>query len=146
MDKEMKKIKLKVMGEKIVVPLDILEINNIDESMSRAGYLMAYWGEILSQAEKEFSLAESHYRNWRANEGRKHETGKEKMTIAKIENLINSDPKFLQYKEALATAQYNVSVLLRFYDALKTQAYILPSKGARKREEMKALGMSTKGK
>lgn len=141
-----KKVKLVVEGKKIVINFEDLDIHDVDDSMRKIGSRIAYWGKVLSQAEREKSLAESYYRAWRAEAGKEILSNEKGLAEWKVNQRINSDPTFLKLKKDLASAEFNVSVLCRFYEALKAQAPLLPSKGARERDQHLYQGMTTKKK
>lgn len=141
-----KNVKLVVEGKKVVVPFEHLNIHDVDDSMTKISHRIAHWGRMLAKAEREKELADSYYRAWRAEAGKEILSKEKGRAEWKVNQEINSHPTFLKLKKNIATAQFNISVLLRFYDALKTQAFILPSKGARDRDQLGSYGMVTKKK
>lgn len=143
MKKKSDKIKLVVNGEKVKIPLTTLEIKSVDKSMRQISSKIARWGKVLAEAERERDMTNAFYRQWRARRG-KEINAKGKLSEWKLNQQINSETIFLELKQTIADAEFNVSVLARFYEALNKQAFILPSLGAKKRSELKSMGMTTK--
>lgn len=137
------KVKLIVNGKKVVIEFKQLLITDIDDSMKKNSYKIAYWGKVLAEAEREAKQADNYYRHWRGVEGKKiaEET---KIAEWKIKQELESTNEFIKIKDAIAKAQYNVDVLAHFYEALVRQSFILPSKGVRERNEKSSMGMTTK--
>jgi len=138
------KIKLKVNGQNVMVPVKTLKIVSIDKAMRQISSKIAHWGSVLADAERERDMANAFYRQWRARQGKELLDANPKMSEWKINQELNSDSKFIALKEAIADAEFNVSVLARFYEALNKQAFSLPSIGARKRKEVESMGITTK--
>lgn len=139
-----KKVKLVVEGKKVVVPFDDLNIDNVDDSMRRISHRIAHWGRILAKAEREKRLADSYYRSWRAKAGEEILSKEKGLAEWKVNQKINSNPTFMKIKKSIHDADFNVSVLARFYEALIQQSFILPSKGAKERDQINSMGMTTK--
>jgi hypothetical protein len=143
--KELDKIKLVVDGKKATVPFNLLKINDVDDSMRKIGYETAYWGRLLAKAEREHSLCEIQYRNWRAKETEKLISENNKLAEWKVKTIVESGELFVKFKEAIVNAKFNVNVLERFFQALNNNAFILPSKGKREYENSKNYDIATKG-
>ncbi len=143
--KVIEKIKLVVDGKKISVPLTTLKIKSIDKSMRQIAAKIAHWGAVLAEAERERDMANAFYRQWRARKGKKV-CGDSKMPEWKLNQELNSETLFIELKQKIADAEFNVSVLARFFEALNRQAFNLPSIGARKRSRLQTMEMTTKKK
>ena len=65
----------------------------------------------LAEAEREQIQADAHYRAWRAKETLTRAAKKDKPPEWKVRAGIESSDGFLRLKEAIAQAQYNVTLL-----------------------------------
>ena len=136
---------IKVQGEP--VDLDVkadLPITNLDKDMDQVASHMGWWGSVLGAAERERVQADSHYRHWRGQAWMAAYEGKPKPPPEHvIKATVESDPKFLQYKEAIALSEENVAIARAVFEAFSKKANVLQSKGARMRAEIGAQGMTT---
>jgi phage shock protein A len=141
----LKAIELKVNGELISVDADdLLTIENVGDDMDCVAAQMGYWATIHAAAERERVQADSYYRQWRAEAGRAMLHEDPKLAEWKVKQAIEADKTFQTLKNALAESARNVTIARGLYDALKTKASMLQSKGAMMRAEMDATDMSTK--
>jgi hypothetical protein len=116
---------------------------NIDEEMDRVSAQIAFYGTLLATARCETVILDSLYRKWRAGVAHKSLVEDSKLSEWKTKSAIESDDKFMTYKQAEAHCRYNETVLENFVVALKEKSQNLRSKGARMREEMAAINMGT---
>ena len=138
------KTELAVMGESVTLDRAQLVIGDIDQEMDSVAAQMSYFGELWAQAEQEDIAADAHYRAWRAAKGEELLQANEKLAEWKVAQAIESSPKFATIKDRLALGRRNVIALRAHYEAFRTKASILQSKGAMKRAEFEATGMSTR--
>lgn len=133
-------------GEKIVLKRSDLEVKSVDKSMKRIASRIAYYSCLLAKAERNKAYHEVQYRRWRAKLTNKILESEPKLAEYKVTAKINAHKDFLSLKQEIATAEYIVTTVKGFVDALHRQSYQLPSIGARKRAELDATGMTTKEK
>ena len=140
-------IEVVIEGDKRQLDVDAeLGITNIDRDMDRVAAQMAFWGELQSQAEEQKVMADTNYRLWRAGFGEAILSRDPKMAEWKVKQKIEASPKFRTYKEGIAKAARNSTVLRAIFLAFQSKASMLQSRGARARAEMEATGMTTKAK
>ena len=122
----------------------MLEICDISTDMNHVAAQMAYWGSVLSFAEAERLKADTAYRNWRANRGKKIVDSNGKISEWKVKQSIEATSTFLSLKEALADAVRHATLCRVLVDAFRVKANMLQSKGAMLRAELDSTDMSTK--
>lgn len=105
---------IKVNGSSLVIDLVSILVNPRDK-------MIAEWGCKLAEAERELIQAEAHYRAWRATFANEVCAKSKKGTPPewRVRTKIESQPKFLVYKDGLAEAAYNVRLLSSIVDALQ---------------------------
>lgn len=121
-----------------------LAVGKIGEDMDRAAAQIAFFASLWSQAEEEQENADAAYRAWRAELGRTILEADPKTPEWKVKQEIEGSDKFLTYKKAIAATFRNTTFLRGLYEAAKSKASILQSKGAMQRAEMEATGMTTR--
>lgn len=140
-------ISVDVDGEQVSMDVDEeLRIGDIDYDMGRVAAQMAFWGELWGQAESQRVEADSDYRFWRAQLGESILNKDPKIPEWKAKQKIEASPKFQRYKDGIAKAARNATMLRAVFLSFQTKASMLQSKGARARAEMEATGMATKRK
>lgn len=138
------KIDMMVNGEPVKADVaEELEIVDISDDMDRVASQMAFWGAVWASAEQESAAAEAYYRNWRAIQGKKIAEKNEKMAEWKIRQALEAKETFSQIKQGLANAAQNVILAKTMYEAFKTKASMLQSKGAMMRAELDSTSMRT---
>ena len=137
-------IELVVDGDKHEIDTEeLLVIEDVSTDMSRVAAEMAYYSAIHAAAEEERVQMDTYYRKWRAVKGQDILNKDAKLAEWKVRQIIESDPKFDQLKAAMALSVHNTTLTRGIYEALKTKAQMLQSKGAMLRAELDSTGMST---
>lgn len=140
----MMEVKLVVNGKKVTVDLvKELEINDINEDMSKIAAKMAYWSTICGAADAEKMTIDALYRKWRASIGKQLLEKDVKVSEWKVKQAIESNSKFEDLKRTLSVATNNVVVTRGIYESFRVKSSMLQSKGAMARYEMDSTGMST---
>jgi hypothetical protein len=140
----MKPIDLSINGETVTVDTDsLLVINDVGGDMDVVAAQMGYWATLHASAERERVQADAYYRQWRAESGKALLDEDPKLAEWKVKQLIEENKTFKTLKSALSEAVRNVTIAKGLYDALKTKANMLQSKGAMMRAELDATSMST---
>lgn len=138
-------VNLKVNGRDVQADIEAeLMVGELNSAMDEVAAKMAYWGALWGEAEAEQERVDAQYRFWRASFGRQLREADPKAAEWKITQEVEGNPKFTRYKDAVASAQRNVTVLKVVYESFRTKASILQSKGAMLRAELEATGMATK--
>jgi len=133
-----------VQGQQVELDTNVdLPITNIDRDMDRLASQMAWWASVWAAAERETIQADAHYRSWRAKAWKAVANAKPKPPEHAIKASVEADPKFLQYKEAIAAAAENVTLAKGVFQALDKKGNQLQSRGARVRAEIGAQGIHT---
>ena len=139
------KIDITVNGERLEVDLNVeLEITDISEGMKKVAAQMAFWGSVWAAAEGEMEKVDAFYRKWRAETSRKIAAANEKLAEWKLKQEVEAQPKFLEYKDAIAKSITNATLARSVFEAFKIKANVLQSKGARERAELDSTGMTTR--
>lgn len=140
----MKKVEMTINGEAIKVDVDdVLEISDLDSDMSTVAAQMGYWASLNASAERERVQADSFYRQWRAESGKRLIEKDPKLAEWKVRQEIEAADAFKKLKNALAEAVRNTTITRGIYEALRTKASMLQSRGAMMRAELDATGMKT---
>jgi len=138
------KIDITVNGEKLAMDLnETLEIGDISEDMKKVAAQMGFWGSVWAAAEGEMERCDAFYRKWRAETTKKLMAANDKMAEWKLKQEVEADPKFIQYKEAIAKSITNATLARSVFEAFKIKSNVLQSKGARERAELDSTGMTT---
>jgi len=138
------KIKIKVDGVNITIDLDSeLEIADMSD-MDKVAAQMAYWGSIWAAAASESERVDATYRTWRAKAGEAALANDPKLSEWKVKQAIEGDDTFMKFKKAQGEAQRNVILTKGVFESFRIKANMLQSKGAMKRSELDATGMSTR--
>jgi hypothetical protein len=144
--KKENRIELTIYKEKIVLKKKETKIIDVDDDMKNVAWDIAKWGKILGRARQEKIEAEAFYKNWRENEINILLKRDKKMSEWKATANVKSRKMYYKLKTAIAQAESNVQTVEAIYEAFKTKAFLLPSKGARDRDVMNKIGMKTKKK
>ncbi len=137
-------IDIVVNGIKVKINiLDELEITNISDDMDKIAPKIAFWGAVWASAEQEMAAAEAYYRKWKAESGKTLSAKNDKLAEWKVRQLIESTDEFHQLKSALSKASQNIITARTLYEAFKTKASMLQSKGAMMRAEIDSTSMHT---
>lgn len=140
-------VSIEVDGQPVVINVDAeMEIGDLSTDMNRVAAQMAYWGAVWAAAEGELKSADAWYRAWRAKNGAAMIEADGKMSEWKVRQALEADPKFMTIKKSLAAATRNATLTRAIYEAFRTKANMLQSKGAMARAELEATGMSTRPK
>jgi len=138
-------IQLKIGGEDIEIDLsEELEIHDVGEGQTRVASQMAYWGEVWALAERESIQIDALYRGWRAKMSNGAMEANPKLAEWKIKALVEADDKFKFLKNSIADAKRNVVVSKSIFEAFRSKAAVLSSKGAMDRAVYERTGMTTK--
>lgn len=138
-------ITITIHDREITIDVDEdLRIHDLDSDMDQAAAQIAYWGALWAEAEAEQQELDGAYRSWRAQVGRMILEADGKASEWKVKQEIEADEKFLQFKTAEAACVRNVTLLRAIYEASKSKASLLQSKGAMRRAELEATGMHTR--
>lgn len=119
-----------------------LHVVDISEDMSRVAALMAWWGSVHAECEREKVLADARYRQWRAAET--NALASSGLPEWKVKAAIESKREFLVHKEEIARTEANVIAAKAQFDAFAKKGNILQSRGAMEREERSKQGMVTR--
>lgn len=137
---------IKVDGEVISAPIvNDLTIQSIGVEMDTVAAAIGYWGNVLAAAQEDLAAADSVYRNWRAQMTEDQLQDDPKLAEWKIKAKIESHADFLAYKEKIARAARNVTILENVIDAYKVKGGQLQSRGANLRAELEKTGVYTRG-
>lgn len=140
-----KKVNFKVDGK--LVTLDFAEdlgIFDLNKEQKEIAGKMAYWGAVWGSAEGEKIKTEAQYRRWRAELTTRILEKDPKLAEWKVRSLIESDDKFLMYKEAISRAEEQVITCRSLFDSYKKKANQLQSQGAFERASFNATKIRTK--
>jgi hypothetical protein len=118
---------------------DMLDISDISADMDKVASQIAYWGAIWASAEAEAAASDAFYRKWRADFGKTITESAE----WRVRQGIESQSEFHTIKTGIANATRNVVLAKTMYEALKTKASMLQSKGAMMRAELDSTSMHT---
>lgn len=138
------KAKIKVDGKSVVMDTKVLELGDINEDMSKVPSHMAYWGVIWAESEKEKIAVDATYRAWRAELSRKTLVEEPKLAEWKVKNVVDSSPKFLQFKEAIGIAARNVTLAKSTFESYRAKASATQSRGAMLRANLEKTTIETK--
>jgi hypothetical protein len=115
-------ISIVVDNREIEVDLDEeLQVINVGDDQTKVAAQMAFWGEVWGAASKEKS-------EW------------------KVRQIVESDKKFYEMKKTIAEAERNMTIASTMFEAFKSKAAVLSSKGAMDRAVFERTGMTTKSK
>lgn len=135
---------IKVNGVEVSLDTDVdLGVGDLTGDMDSVAAQMGFWGSVWSAAVQEIGDADAHYRHWRAQKANEVLKADPKLPEWKVRNRIESDPKFLVYKHALAVADNHVTLAKATFMSFDKKSNQLQSKGAMSRSELDATGMST---
>lgn len=139
------KVTILVDGVKVEIDTDAsgLPIVDLSQDMDRVASQMAWWGSVLGAAEQEKITCDAAYRRWRGQRTQELLGKDPKMAEWKLRAAIDADPKFIQYKQAIAAAERHVVLVQKVFAAFDKKANLLQSKGAMARAQLDATGMST---
>jgi hypothetical protein len=136
---------IKVQGTDVLLDTaGDLPIADLSNDMDRVASQMAWWASVWSAAEKERIQAEAHYRAWRGRLTLDILAANEKEAEWKVKAKIEADPKFLQYKDAMAMSEENAVLAKGIFESFQRKGNMLQSRGAMVRGEMGAGGMATR--
>jgi hypothetical protein len=139
------KMEIEVDGKAVDIDLAAdLTIDDLSKDMDEVAAKMAYWGAVWAAAEAEAERVDTHYRSWRAEYGRQLLEANEKLAEWKVKQEIEASPKFKRYKEGVAIATRNKTMLRAIFESWRVKASQLQSKGAMARAELDSTGMHTK--
>jgi len=138
-------VNIEVDGQSVAINVDVeLQVGDLSKDMDQVAAKMAYWGAVWAAAEAEMKSADAWYRAWRAKTGAAMIEADGKMSEWKVRQALEADPRFMTIKKSLAAATRNVTLTRAIYEAFRTKANMLQSKGAMARAELEATGMSTR--
>jgi hypothetical protein len=138
---------IEVDGQSVVVdcsPDSDLWINDLTSDMARVAALIAYWASVRASATKERRLCDAAYRSWKARAKLAVITSAPKLAEWKVAAQVESEPKFLEFQAALATADSNVELCGDMVTAFCKKANVLQSRGATARQELERQGLTTR--
>jgi hypothetical protein len=137
-------VEIKVNGIDVKANIrEELEIADISDDMNKVASQMAFWGSVWASAEQEAAAAEAYYRKWRAETGKVIAAKNDKLAEWKIRQMLESKEEFHTIKIGMANAAQNIIVAKTLYEAFKTKASMLQSKGAMLRAELDSTSMRT---
>lgn len=141
----MAKVKTITIGtDKFEIDLDETRISaDIDKEMDEVASRISWYGSLLGAAKKEEKALDGAYRHWRAEYGESVLTKDPKASEWKVKQAIESQKKFLMFKEAAAQCLNNITTIENHIKALLEKSPNLRSKGARMRGERSSQDMST---
>lgn len=135
---------IKVSGHELVCDIDDeLVIDDVNEGMNRVAAVMGFWASVWSAAAEQQIEVDGHYRAWRANRLKEALADDPKMAEWKAKAEVESDPKFIAFKHAIAHAERAVILARGMFDSAEGKSRGLQSRGAMIRDEFSAIGMST---
>lgn len=135
--------KIKVFDTEVVLDTQKdLSIADISVDMSRVASLMAWWGSVHAECEREKVIVDARYRQWRAVET--NALAGSGLPEWKVKSLIEAKPAFLFHKQEIARTEANVIAARAQFEAFSKKGNILQSRGAMEREERKKQGMTTR--
>ena len=142
---EFGKATIEVDGKTVEIDLAAdLTIDDLSKDMDEVAAKMAYWGAVWAASEAEAERVDTSYRSWRAEYGRQLLEANEKLAEWKVKQEIEASPKFKRYKEGVAIATRNKTMLRAIFESWRVKASQLQSKGAMRRAELDSTGMHTK--
>ena len=116
---------------------------DLDEDMDQAAAKIAWAGAMLGLMYEADEVLDARYRQWRADEGERMLARSEKLSEFKVKQLIESSAEFVRLKSQLAELHRGIHTLESAVRALSAQSDMLRSRGANRRAELRATGMST---
>jgi len=136
-------IEVSIDGADVVLDVDYdTSITDLDTDMDQVASKIAWYGRVLAAAEESALRVDTLYRQWRAVMTN-NALGKGNLSEFKIKAVIEADPKFVLFKNQIGSSEALVTRLQKALIALQVKANILPSRGAKARDELRATGMST---
>lgn len=117
---------------------------DLDEEMDTVSSQIAFYGKLLARSQEERVILDSLYRNWKAKIANEVLKKDEKTAEWKVRSIVEANDKFLTFKKAESACQRNETVLETLIKALLEKSPNLRSKGARLREELKSVDMTTR--
>ncbi len=145
---------IKVFGNVVHVKTDELALSDdTSKDMAQTPALIAYWGSVKGAAIREEISVDGRYRQWLASQRLKvlEETTKpDKKGVAgkkpnddTLKAMIEADPQFVKWKDAIGQAADHVAIASVMIIALEKRANVAQSTGATKRVELDKLGATT---
>ena len=116
---------------------------DINTDMDQSASKIAWAGSVHGLLHEANDVLDAEYRAWRADQGEKLLTMNEKLSEYKIKQLIESAPDFVTYKKKRAEMKRKLWSMNAISNALGSYADTLRSRGANRRAEFKAIGMTT---
>jgi len=116
---------------------------DIDQDMDQAAAKIAWAGAMLGMLYEAEEVLDAEYRGWRADEGERILAHSEKLAEYKVKQLIESAAEFVRWKRRTAELHGRIRTLETIVRALSAQADALRSRGANRRAEMRATGITT---
>jgi hypothetical protein len=116
---------------------------DLDQGMDQAAAKIAWAGAMLGLMYEAEEVLDAEYRGWRADEGERILAHKPTLAEHKVKQLIESSPDFMVWKRKLAGLHGRIRTMETVVRALSAQADALRSRGANRRAEMRATGIST---
>jgi hypothetical protein len=148
--KNFNKRKIKVDGTEVEIDIaeELTLSSDIDADMRTVVAKMGFWGSVWAAAESESQRIDASYRKWRGTTYSAILDTKEGAKFAewKIKHKVESETTFQKFKDAHAIALDNAIFARSLYEAFRTKAGLLQSRGAMARAELEKTGISTKVK
>lgn len=128
-----------ILGDGAELPIGA----NLSDEMDRVSAQLAYWGAVAADAQAELTQVDAWYRRFRAQHAADVLKRDPKAAEWKVKNAIEGSDGFVQHKNAIALAEKNLGLCEAMARAFEKKANQLQSKGASKRSEQNAQGMTT---
>ena len=136
--------KLVVNGKEVKFKREELQIGyDLSEQQDKVAAQMAYWGEVWAASEAEELEIDAAYRHWRAKLKEELIAKNPKLSDPKIMAKIEATDTFVKFKKAIAQAKQNSITCKTRMQAFEKKANLLQSRGAQRRAEYEATGMTT---
>lgn len=133
---------IEVDGDKVTISHDEFKISDVGAEMDDIAAKMSFISALWASAEEEREMVDAQYRAWRARLGEKL-MARDSLAEWKVKQAIEADPKFLEYKKAIARTIRNTVFLKAQFQALDAKSRVLQSKSANARAEYAATGGAT---
>ena len=131
-----------VDGDSVTIRHDEFKITDVGSEMDDIGTKLSFVAALWASAEEEREMVDAQYRAWRAKAGERL-LAKDVSSEWKVKQAIEADPKFLEYKKAIARTIRNTTFLKAQFQALDAKSRMLQSKSATMRAEYGATGGAT---
>lgn len=138
-------VEVEIDSEVVSFDLDNdFDVEDIDEGMRKTPAMIAYVGAVCGATIRYEKRCDARYRQWRAQMGKEIVESEPKMAQTKINQIVEADEMFIVHKDRIADAARNVETMRGVFEAFKTKAHLLQSKGAMERAALESTGMTTK--